>query len=205
MSSPERRMEVFHTAAILIVAVSAFALSGCRPPQDQANPPSFEPLDQSSFFDDGGSARPLVEGTVSRSDVVGDELLLTGKQNGQLANVFPFPVTDQIMQRGQERYNIYCTPCHGRTGYGDGMVVQRGYKQPPSYHIDRLRQEPVGHFVDVMTNGFGVMPSYRPQISPQDRWAIAAYIRALQLSQNATMAEVPPDQASKMNRGGSTR
>ena len=163
--------------------------------------PRYDPLEASTVFPKGSSAQPLVAGTVSREyhvpnmqDLGGlreDEHLYTGKVNGELATTFPFPITKADLDRGQERFNIYCSPCHGRTGEGNGMVVQRGYRQPPSYHIDRLRQAPPGHFFDVMTNGFGAMPDYRAQVVVEDRWRIAAYVRALQLSHHATAADVP--------------
>ena len=123
-----------------------------------------------------------------------------GKMNGKEVDTLPFPLTKDVLDRGQQRFNIYCTPCHDLEGTGNGMIVRRGYKQPPSYHIDRLRQAPIGHFFDVMTNGFGAMPDYRAQIMPRDRWAIAAYIRALQLSRHATMADIPADQRQKLTQ-----
>ena len=156
--------------------------------QDQ---PKYIPLRASAFFGDERSARPLVQGTVARGHLHDDALLETGKAGNDDATMFPFAVDARVLARGQERYDIYCSPCHGRTGAGDGMIVQRGFRRPPSYHDDRLRMAAVGHFVDVMTNGFGAMPDYRQQIEARDRWAIAAYIRALQLSEHATLADVP--------------
>jgi len=156
--------------------------------------PKYIPLRQSTFFADQRSARPIVTGTVARGQLHDDALLYTGKMNGADSTVFPFSIDERVMARGQERFNIYCSPCHGRTGQGDGMVVRRGYRRPPTYHQDRLRDAPVGHFFDVMTNGFGAMPDYAAQVSPRDRWAIAAYIRALQLSEHATVNDVPPSQ-----------
>ena len=153
--------------------------------------PKFIPLRQSDFYADQRSARPLVDGTVARGLLRDDDLLETGKVNGQDVVEFPFPVTAQVLARGRERYDIFCSPCHDRTGRGNGMIVRRGYRQPPSFHIDRLRQAPVGHFFDVITNGFGAMPDYRAQVPVRDRWAIIAYIRALQLSEHATLVEVP--------------
>lgn len=171
-------------------------LAGCR--QDMHDAPRYDPYEASAVFPNGSSARPLVEGTVARSDVLDDDLLTTGKINGQVADEFPFPITRADLDRGQERFNIYCSPCHGRTGEGNGMVVQRGYRQPPSYHIDRLRQAPAGHFFDVMTNGFGVMPDYRAQVPVEDRWRIVAYIRALQLSHQGTTSDVPAAELAKL-------
>ncbi len=169
----------------------------CR--QDMHDQPKYIPLRESSFFGDVRSARPLVAGTVARGQLHDDPLLYTGKINGADAELFPFAVTERVMARGQERFNIYCSPCHGRTGQGDGLIVQRGYRRPPSYHQDRLRTAPVGHFFDVMTNGFGAMPDYAGQITPRDRWAIVAYIRALQLSEHATPADVPPTERGRLD------
>jgi mono/diheme cytochrome c family protein len=163
--------------------------------------PKYVPLRGSGFFADGRSARPLVEGTVARGQLDDDTLFQTGKTDGVLAAQFPFPVTADMLARGRERYDIFCSPCHDRTGRGNGMVVRRGYRQPPSYHIDRLRQVPPGHFFDVITNGIGAMPDHRAQVPVADRWAIAAYIRALQLSQNGTLSDVPPEQREALAPG----
>ena len=160
--------------------------------------PKYVPLRQSTFFNDARSARPVIEGTVARGQLHDDELMYGGKVNGQEATLFPMRVDAAVMARGQERFNIYCSPCHGRTGLGDGMVVLRGYRRPPSIHQDRLRNAPVGHFFDVMTNGFGAMPDYAAQIAVEDRWAIVAYVRALQLSEHATVADVPPPDREKL-------
>jgi mono/diheme cytochrome c family protein len=155
------------------------------------NQPRYEPLEHSDFFQDGRSARPLVEGTVPYQQPPQDTPLITGRSNGALLQELPVDVDLALLTRGQERFNIYCSVCHGRTGEGDGMIVQRGYRRPPSYHTVRLRGLPPGHFFDVMTNGFGVMPSYAKQVSVSDRWAIAAYIRALQFSQYAEADSLP--------------
>ncbi|MFZ3217772.1 MAG: cytochrome c [Candidatus Acidiferrales bacterium] len=171
------------------LAALALVLVGCR--MDMHEQPKYLPYEPTTFFDDGRSERPVVPGTVARGQLRLDELLYTGKENGALSDRFPFPITRQDLERGRERYNIYCTPCHDYTGSGRGVVVQRGFQQPPSYHIDRLRQAPVGHFFDVMTNGFGAMYSYASRIEPEDRWRIAAYIRVLQRSQHATLDDVP--------------
>jgi hypothetical protein len=171
-------------------------LAGCE--QKMADQPRYEPLAHSTFFGDNRAARPLVEGTVARGHLRSDELLYTGKERGKLVDTFPFPITRAVLARGQERFNIFCSPCHDRVGMGQGMVVRRGYRAPPSFHMDRLRQAPAGHFFDVMTSGFGVMPDYAQQISAEDRWAIVAYIRALQLSQHATVADVPEDQRQQL-------
>ena len=163
--------------------------AGCR--QDMHNQPKYRPLRAAEFFRDGSSARPLVEGTVARGTLQEDEAFFTGKVGGALVAELPFAIDDKVLARGQERYNIFCTPCHDATGSGRGMVVQRGFRAPTSFHIDRLRQAPAGHFFDVMTNGLGAMPDYRAQITARDRWAIVAYIRALQLSQRAAASDVP--------------
>ena len=178
------------------MALGLASILGCQ--QKMADQPRYEPLEHSTFFNDERASRPLIEGTVARGHLRADDHLYAGKVNGKLVDTFPFPVTRAVLARGQERFNIYCSPCHDRTGYGQGMVVRRGYRAPPSYHIDRLRQAPVGHFFEVMTNGFGVMPSYAQQVRVQDRWAIAAYIRALQLSQHAALADVPQEQRQKL-------
>ena len=181
------------TALIVVIAV---VTSGCR--RDMQDQPKYIPLRASSFFPDDRSARPLVQGTVARGHLNDDTLLETGKIGDDDATVFPFAVDARVLSRGRERYDIYCSPCHGRTGGGDGMIVRRGFRHPPSYHDERLRNAPVGHFVDVMTNGFGAMADYRQQVEPRDRWAIAAYIRALQLSEHATMADVPDSERGRL-------
>jgi mono/diheme cytochrome c family protein len=162
------------------------------------NQPKYRPLRASTLWADGSSARPLVEGTVARGTLQEDSAFFTGREGGQLVREMPIPITAEAINRGQERYNIFCAPCHDRTGGGRGMVVQRGYRQPPSMHIDRLRQVEAGHFFDVMTNGFGAMPDYRAQVPPRDRWNIVAYIRALQLSQHATASDIPGGDPTKL-------
>jgi mono/diheme cytochrome c family protein len=178
------------------------ALSGaCR--QDMHDAPRYDPLEASPVLASGTSAQPLIEGTVARGQLGGDTMRETGRVNDQPATEFPFPITRADLDRGQERFNIFCAPCHGRQGDGNGMVVQRGYRQPTSYHDDRLRQAAPGYFFDVMTNGFATMPAYRAQVSPDDRWRIAAYIRALQLSHQGTTADVPADELKRL-QGGET-
>lgn len=174
----------------LLVAVASFA--GCR--LDMHVQPRMNPLAKSDFFADERSARPLIPGTVARGDLRADNYFYTGKIGDTPGDFLPFPVTEQMLARGRERFNIYCAPCHSRLGDGNGVIPQRGFRRPPSYHIERLRKAPLGYFFDVMTNGFGAMPSYAEQIPPADRWAIVTYVRALQLSQNASQAEVPPGQ-----------
>lgn len=163
--------------------------------------PRYNPYDPSAFFDDGRSSRPPVPGTVARGELRINTALYAGEVNGVPVDAFPFPITSQDLQRGRERYNIYCSPCHDYTGNGHGMVVQRGFPAPPSYHIDRLRNAPVGHFFDVMTNGYGTMYSYASRVSVEDRWRIAAYIRALQLSEHATVNDVPEKDRAKLGKG----
>jgi mono/diheme cytochrome c family protein len=192
----EKRFSAVSAVSALIVVFMALVGSACR--QDMHDQPKYIPLRESSFFNDDRSARPLVEGTVARGQLHDDELLYTGKARGEDATVFPFAITADVMARGQERFNIYCSPCHGRTGQGDGMVVRRGYRRPPSLHVDRLRTAPAGHFFDVITNGFGAMPDYASQIRAEDRWAIIAYMRALQLSEHATPGDVPAGERDKI-------
>jgi mono/diheme cytochrome c family protein len=183
------------------LAAALVCVAGCR--LDMHVQPKYKPLAGTSFFGDRRSARPVVEGTVARGQLHLDEQLYTGKVNGQLATTFPFPITRADLDRGRERYNIYCTPCHDASGTGRGMIVMRGFPQPPpSYHIDRLREAPVGHFFDVITNGLGNMYSYASRISPEDRWRIVAYVRALQLSQSATINDVPPQERGKLEGQG---
>jgi mono/diheme cytochrome c family protein len=169
---------------------------GCR--QDMHNQPRYKPLAESDFYGDLRSARPLPEGTVARGELHADSYFYTGMLPGTNTpgDYMPFPVTEQLLSRGRERFNIYCAPCHSRLGDGNGIVPSRGFaRKPPSYHIDRLRKAPLGYFFDVITHGFGMMQDYASQISPEDRWAIVAYIRALQLSQNTTAADLPEGQA----------
>ena len=178
-----------YVSVLIVVIMIALTGSACR--QDMHDQPKYTPLRSTPFFGDVRSARPLIAGTVAQGQLHEDPFLETGKIGNADAAVFPFPVDAAVMARGRERFEIFCTPCHGRTGTGDGMIVQRGYRRPPTYHDDRLRNAPIGHFVDVMANGFGAMPDYSDQVNARDRWAIAAYIRALQLSQHAQLADVP--------------
>jgi hypothetical protein len=167
-------------------------LAGCR--QDMHDQPRFKPLAKSDFYADLRSARTPVEGTVARGQLHEDSYLYTGKIGNNPGDYMPFPVTEEVLLRGRERFDIYCSPCHSRLGDGRGMIVQRGFRAPPSYHTERLRNAPLGYFFDVMTQGFGAMPEYASQIPARDRWAIVAYIRALQLSQHATSSDVPTGQ-----------
>ena len=173
----------------VIGAILFLCLTGCQ--QEMAKQPRYETLDKSEFFDDQRAARPLVEGTVARGFLREDEHLYRGLVDGKPADIFPFPIDKAALLRGQERYNIFCAPCHDQIGTGQGMIVRRGLRAPVSFHIDRLRETSAGTFFEHMTKGFGVMPDYAQQISPEDRWAIVAYIRALQLSQNARLSDLP--------------
>jgi Cytochrome C oxidase, cbb3-type, subunit III len=185
------------TAALVLALLAGTA---CR--VDMHVEPRYDPLAPSTFFADGRSERPPVPGTVVHGDLRTDELRYTGRINGVVANEFPFPITRADLERGRQRFNIVCTPCHDYTGSGHGMIVQRGFQAPPSYHIERLRNAPVGHFFDVMTNGYGAMYSYANRVTPDDRWRIAAYIRVLQLSQHATLNDVPADQRGQLTGKG---
>jgi Cytochrome C oxidase, cbb3-type, subunit III len=179
--------------------LTALLLVACT--QKMALQPYQRPYTPSDVFADGSSARPLPADTVARGQVRDDTLLFTGKDaNGQDSTVFPFPITRAVLERGRSRFEIDCVPCHGYTGNGDGLVVQRGFNPPPSYNSDSLRQAPVGHFFDVVTNGFGAMPSYATQLSVNDRWAVVAYIRALQLSQHASLDDLPPDARAQLEQ-----
>lgn len=178
-----------------VMSVMVVGLAACR--QDMHDAPRYDPLEASSTLPGGAASQPLVDGTVARGHENVDELLHTGKVGGAEADIFPFAVTRRDLDLGQQRFNTYCAPCHAPSGEGDGMVVQRGYRQPPSLHIDRLRQAPAGQFFDRITNGFGVMPNYRAQISVEDRWRIVAYVRVLQASHQGTRDDVP---AAEMQR-----
>lgn len=177
------------SSVISVALLSVVAAAGCR--QDMHDQPRVKPMARSDFFDDKRAARPLVDGTVARGQLRDDDHLYTGRIGKELATTYPFPVTADVLKRGQQRYTIYCTPCHGQLGNGEGMVVQRGFKRPTSFHIDRLRNAAPGYYFDVMTNGFGAMSDYASQVPVNDRWAIAAYIRALQISQSAPLQDVP--------------
>jgi mono/diheme cytochrome c family protein len=192
---------------VLLAMAAAWLLSGCR--QDMHNQPKFIPLRSSEFFPDHRSARYPIDGTIPRLEDAAldreqldpNSYFLTGKHGAAFGNELPAEIKldRNLLLRGEERYNIYCVPCHSRVGDGNGMIVQRGFKHPPTFHQSRLRNAPIGHFYDVISHGFGAMPDYAAQIHPRDRWAIAAYIRALQLSQDATEADVPPQDRDKLN------
>jgi hypothetical protein len=190
---PARRTRV--VLAMLWLSVG-LAVCGCS--QMMNDEPRYKPLAASDFFADGQSARPQVVGTIARGHLRLDQAFYTGKSGGVLVDALPIPVTRDVLLRGRERFDIFCSPCHGRLGNGDGVVVERGFTSPPSYHTDRLRTAPIGYFFDIMTNGFGAMFSYATRVPPADRWAIAAYVRALQLSQHATLSDAPADARQKL-------
>ncbi|MDP9172041.1 MAG: cytochrome c [Acidobacteriota bacterium] len=192
-------MKLTHAA---LLTLSALTLAGCSR-LDMQDQPKYKPQRPSEFFADGRSGRPELEGTVARGGLNEDNAFYTGKdEDDEDVAVFPIAVDKTFILRGQQRYDVYCSPCHGRIGNGLGMIVRRGFKQPPSYHIDRLREAPVGHYYDVITNGYGAMLNYASQIQPRDRWAIVAYIRALQYSQNANINELTADARGKIPGAG---
>lgn len=175
-------------SALVLVA----CLVACR--QDMHDQPKLEPYERSPLFADGRAMRPTVEGTVARGRLREDDHLYRGRVEGELATAFPFPVDRAVLERGRERYGIFCAPCHGLTGDGDGMIVRRGFKRPPSFHEQRLRDAPPGHFFDVVTNGYGVMYDHGDRIPPRDRWRITAWVRVLQRSRTASLDDVPPEE-----------
>jgi len=186
--------------AALCLLVLAVAGCGTTLRQDMANQPRQNPLSPAAFFQDGRSERPLMENTVARGSLEDDALFVPKE-----SNAFPLPLTRELLDRGQDRYNIFCSPCHGLQGDGQGMVTMRGMKHPPTYHQERLRNEPNGYLYDVVTNGFGAMNGYSAQLTPHDRWAIIAYVRALQLSRNAHVADLPANLREKLMAGGAAQ
>ncbi len=180
-------------------ALALLAATGCWR-QQMADQPAPRPMTASPVFADGRASRPLPEGTIPRGELREDAWLYEGRDGEGFATAFPFEVTREVLERGRERYDIFCAPCHDRTGAGEGMVVQRGYPKPPSMHLLRLREEPPGALYDVIVRGFGRMPSYAPQIPVSDRWAIVAYIRALQRSQAGKLADVPAEMRPGLQR-----
>lgn len=188
-------------ALALAAVLAAGALGACR--QDMHDQPKYEPYEASRFFRDAASARPLPPGTVARGQLREDEAYYTGyTRDDRLVRTIPVEVTRRTLERGRETFEAFCAPCHDRAGTGRGMIVRRGFKQPPTYHQDRLRNEADGYFFDVITNGFGQMPSYAHQIPVEDRWAVVAYVRALQLSQHARLAELPEEDSARARAAG---
>ena len=170
--------------------------TACR--QDMQDQPKYKPLQESRFYADGRSARPIPAGTIARDELNDDDLFHTGKANGTWTDTIPLTVNMQLLRRGRQRFDIYCSPCHGRIGDGNGMIALRGVRRPADLTSARIREEPPGYIFDVITNGFGGMGDYGDQVPPHDRWAIVAYMRALELSHNATLADVPPQEQSQL-------
>ena len=191
VQGPRAAMRAARATALCGAFAATLVMAGCR--QDMQDEPKFIPQRGTDFYADGRSARPQMENTVARGQLHEDSYFYTGLQDGKEGNTMPFPVTLQVLERGQERYNVYCTPCHSRVGNGEGMIVERGYRPAGDFHTPRLIAAPLGHFFNVMTNGYGAMPEYAAQVAPADRWAIVTYIKALQLSQNAKPADAAPD------------
>lgn len=187
---------ISNLAAVLCLLGAAFSAAGCR--RDMFNQPYSKPLEKSDFFSNQMASRPVVPHTVARGQLHEDDAFYAGRVGTNLVATFPTPVTQEVLLRGRERFEIYCAPCHGRTGDGNGMIPQRGFPKPPSYHTDRLRQAPVGHFYDVITRGYGVMFPYASRVDPADRWAIVAYIRVLQLSHDARPSDVPEEKRAML-------
>jgi mono/diheme cytochrome c family protein len=185
---------------MLALAAALCAATGCR--MDMQDQPRYEPDAASAFFADGRADRPQVEGVVARGRFHEDPAFFRGQDAaGQPVASLPVPVDAALLARGQQRYDIYCSPCHGRIGDGSGMIVERGYRRPASFHEQRLRDAPAGHFFDAISRGFGVMPSYAAQVPVSDRWAIVAYVRALQLSQNFPARELSPGERARVEAG----
>jgi cytochrome c5 len=182
----------------LLAAVAAVVVSAAACRRDMQDQPKYTPLEASNFFVDGRSARPIPHGTVARGHLNDTDSFHTGAENGAFLNAIPMAITKSMLARGQQRYQIFCSPCHGMLGDGDGMVARRGFKIPANFHTDRLRQAPPGYLFQVISNGYGAMPDYGDQIHVDDRWAIVAYVRALQLSRDATITDVPPQERPKL-------
>ena len=207
-SRPQHLFSITQLVRYSGIGLLLLLLTACH--QDMYDQPKLQTYDPSSFFADGRASRPVVPGSVAVGQVQTDEYLYTGLIDGVEGDVMPFPVTNDLLLRGQEQYNIYCAVCHGQSGFGRSMVAQRGGIVPANFHQERLRNAPIGHFFNVISNGvyrgdpendgYQSMYGYASRILPEDRWAIAAYIRALQLSQNATIDDVPPEQRAQLDR-----
>jgi len=191
-----RGASTLRVLSAIFYLLSALALASCR--RDMFDQPKSNPLRESDFFPDQAASRPIAPHTVAHDGVSMDDSFNTGLNGTNPVTAFPFPITAEVLQRGRQRFEINCAPCHGLAGEGNGIIVHRGFPAPPSYHIDRLREAPAGHFVDVITHGYGVMLPQAERVAPEDRWAITAYIRALQLSQHATTADAPADEIAKL-------
>jgi mono/diheme cytochrome c family protein len=181
-----------------LVVVAAVLVAGCR--QDMHDTPRYEAYEASAFFADGRASRTPPLGTVARGNLRADDHLYTGRVDGEFVDTFPFAISHADLERGRQRYNVFCAPCHGQVGDGNGMVVQRGLRQAATYHQDRLREEKVGYFFDVITHGFGAMQGYAEQVPVRDRWLITAYIRALQFSQHAPLDAVRPSERPRLDQ-----
>jgi len=191
-----RRQPESRGIIVLAAALGLFA-AGCTDMYDDAR---IKPLQESTFYADGQSSRPLVEGTVPRGAARSDEHFTTGKVNGRFVDAFPVEVTAELLDRGEDRFNVFCSPCHGRLGEGTGMIVRRGFPRPNSFHSDSVRSKPAGYYFDVITNGFGRMYSYAPSIPVEDRWAVVAYLRALQLSRRVEAGALTSAELEKLSR-----
>ncbi len=182
---------------LLLLAASLFLITGCDiVPMHMRDQPRYDTFEESSLFADGQASRKPPENTIPRGEwgeLMMEEVLFTGMENGEFVETLPIEVNRDVLMRGQERFNIFCAPCHGRVGDGQGMIVQRGFQQPRSFHDQAVREQPDGYYYDAITNGFGAMYSYASRIDPEDRWAIVAYIRALQFSQNVPVDSLPDD------------
>lgn len=182
--------------SVRLLPLLAVLAAGCAP--DMGVQPRYDAYEASDFFADGAAMRPLPAHTIARGQPDTRDTLHTGLANGLLVADFRQPVTRELLLRGREQYQVFCAVCHGLTGAGDGMIVQRGFPAPPTFHSDRLRGAPVGHFVQVIADGYGLMYPYASRVPAEDRWAVVAYIRALQLSQHATPDDVPPDELRRL-------
>jgi len=189
-------MKLARASLALLATALTLPLGGCR--TEMYDQPRYDTFDATTIFPDGLSARPLIGGTVPQGWSMDDEHLYQGRVDGKLVEDFPMAVTREVLERGRQRFQIYCTPCHGALGDGDGMIVRRGFSPPPTFHSDRLRTMAIGHFFDVQTRGYGAMYSYAARVNPDDRWAIASYIRVLQLSQNVPKADLTPEDLVKL-------
>jgi mono/diheme cytochrome c family protein len=194
--TPERGALPRAAAILLVLFTAAILFTSCR--RGMVDQQHLKPLAEENFFQDGAGSRVPPAHTVARGQLRDDEQFFTGKIGNLLAATMPLPVTHEMLDRGRERFDIHCAVCHARTGEGNGMIVQRGFPQPPSFHEQRLRDAPVGHFFDVMTNGYGVMYPYASRLSPEDRWAVVAYIRALQLSEHASPSDADEKGAKQL-------
>ncbi len=190
-----RTDSLIHRSRLIAVIAAGLALAGLGCRQDMHDQPKLEPLEWSAFFPDGRGSRQAPAHTIARGTLPNSSPLFTGvEDNGEFVSALPVQLSAELLDRGEERFNIYCTPCHDRAGGGRGMIVERGFRQPPSYHEDRLLEMPVGYLFDVITNGYGQMSGYSAQIKPADRWAITAWIRVLQKSQNVDRTELTGDE-----------